>query len=103
QHRRVGELEAVALLARHVAMREDGMDAGHPSGLRGADALHLRGRVRAADSVAVEHPRGEQVARIRELAGALRDGVDAADGLADATELETARRRAHDWRAFVAS
>ena len=98
----VGELESVALFAGNVAVREDSVNAGHALRLRGADALHLRGRVRAADGVAVEHPRGEEVARVGELAGDLGDGVDAADGLADAAELESARGRAHDWLAFVA-
>jgi hypothetical protein len=45
-------------------------------------------RVRAADSVAPEHPGREQVARVGELAGHLRDRVDALDDLADAAELE---------------
>jgi hypothetical protein len=86
----VGELEPVALLTRNVPVREDGVDAGHALGLRGADALHLRGGVRAADGVAVEHPRGEEVARVGELAGDLGDGVDPANGLADTAEFESA-------------
>jgi hypothetical protein len=97
----VGELEAVALLAGDVAVREDGVNAGHTPGLEGRDSLDLCGRVRAADGVAVEHARGEEIAGVGELAGDLGHGVDAADGFADAAELEAARRRAHSWLAFV--
>ncbi len=97
----IGELEAVALLARDVAVREDGVDAGHGARVGGADALDLGGRVRAADGVAEEHAGGEEVARVGELAGDLGDGVDAADGLADAAELELAGRDAHPRRTFL--
>jgi hypothetical protein len=45
--------------------------------------------------VAEEHAGGEEVARVGELAGDLGDGVDAANGLADAPELEPASRSAH--------
>ena len=52
-----------------------------------------RVRVRAAQGVAPEHPRGEEVAGVRELAGHFRDRVDAPDRLADAAELELACSR----------
>ena len=95
QDRLVGELEAVALLSRDVLVREHGVNAGHPARLARVDALEARGRVRAADGVAEEHAGGEEVARVGELAGDLGDGVDAADGLADAPELEPAGGSAH--------
>ena len=44
---------------------------------REVDRADARMRVRAAEGVAPEHPRGEEVARVRELAGDLRDPVDA--------------------------
>jgi hypothetical protein len=91
----VGKLEPVALLARHVAVREDRVDSGHALGCGGAHALDLGERMGATDRVAVEHARGEEVARVRELAGDLGDGVNAADRLADAAELESARGRTH--------
>ena len=95
EHRLVAELEPVALLARDVLVREHGVDAGH-AGRRGrVDRADERVRVRAADGVAPEHPGGEEVARVGELAGDLGDRVDAADGLADAAELELAGGRAH--------
>ena len=48
--------------------------------------------VRAAEGVSPQHPRPEKVARVGELAGHLRDRVDAPDRLADAAELQL---RAH--------
>ena len=96
KHGLVGELEAVALLSRDVAVREDGVNPGHALRLDGGDSLDLCGRVWAADGVAVEHARGEEIARVGELAGDLGDSVDATDGLADAAELESAGGSAHD-------
>ncbi len=58
-------------------MREHGVDAGHRDRLRHVDRDDPRVRVRAADGVAPEHPRGLEVARVRELAGDLRHGVGA--------------------------
>ena len=79
EHRLVGELEPVALVAGDVLVREDGVDAGHRDGLRDVDRDDARVRVRAAEGVAPEHPGGEEVARVGELAGDLRDPVDALD------------------------
>src|SRR4029079_11007916 len=89
------------LLAGHVAVREDGVDARHALRLCRADALDLCGGVRGADGVAEKHARGEEVARVGELAGDLGDRVDAANGFADAAELEAARGRAHSWRSLA--
>ena len=50
-------------------------------------------RVRAAQRVAPEHPRHDQVARVRELALHLRRRVDARDELADACRPAAVRRR----------
>jgi hypothetical protein len=69
-------------------VREDGVNAWHALGLDGADALDLSGGVRTAEGVSEEHPGGEEVARVGELAGDLRDGVDPTDGFSDAAELE---------------
>ena len=95
EHRLVRELEPVGLRARHVGVREHGVDAGHRQRLGDVDLDDPRVRVRAADGVAPEHPGREQVARVGELAGHLRDSVDALDDLADAAELELAGGRAH--------
>jgi len=95
EHRLVGELQAVGLRARNVRVREHPVNAGHGERLRDVDLDDPRVRVRAADGVTPEHPRGEEVARVRELAGHLRDRVDAARRLADPPQLEPARGRAH--------
>ena len=90
------ELESVALLAGNVLVREDGVDARHAARSGDVYALHAGGGMWAADGVAEQHAGGEKVARVSELAGHLGDGVDAPDGLADASELELAARgRAH--------
>jgi hypothetical protein len=95
EHGLVGELEPVGLRAGHVGVGEDGVDAGHPERLGNVELDDPRVRMRAANGVAPEHPRGGQVARVGELAGHLRDRVDALDDLADAAELELAGGRAH--------
>ena len=95
EHRLVGELEPVGLRAGHVGMREHGVDAGHRQRLGDVELDDPRVRVRAADGVAPEHPGRGEVARVRELAGHLRDRVGALDDLADAAELELAGGRAH--------
>jgi hypothetical protein len=95
QHRLVAELEPVALVAGNVVVREDGVDALERERRREVDRADARVCVRAAERVAPEHPRGGEVARVRELARHLRDPVDAADALADAAELELPRRGAH--------
>jgi hypothetical protein len=91
EHRLVGKLEPVRLRAGHVDMREDGVDAGHRQRARDIDLQDPRVRVRAADGVAPEHARRDQVARIGELARHLRDRVDPPDGLPDSAELELPR------------
>ena len=86
EHRLVGELEAVGLLAGDVLVREHRVDAGHRARLRGVDREDPRVRVRAAHGVPPEHPRSVQVARVRELAGDLRDGVRRGAGVAAARD-----------------
>jgi hypothetical protein len=96
EHRLVGELEAVALLARNVVVGQDGVDAGHRDRFGDVDLRDQRVRVRAANGVAPEHPGRVEVARVGELARHLRDAVGALDALAYAPELESAgggRRR----------
>jgi hypothetical protein len=88
EHRLVGELEPVRLRARHVGVREDRVHSLHRERLRDVDLEDPRVRVRAADGVAPEHPRREQVARVGELAGHLRHRVAAPDDFADAAELQ---------------
>ena len=95
EHRLVRELEPVGLRARDVGVREHGVNPGHRQRLGDVHLEDPRVRVRAADSVAPEHPGREQVARVGELAGHLRDSVDALDDLADAAEFEFAGGRAH--------
>ncbi len=88
EHRLVGELEPVALRARYVGVREDGVHAGHGQRLRDVDREHARVRVRAPHRVAPEHPGGVEVGRVRELAGRLRRAVGAEDEVADAADAE---------------
>ena len=76
EHRLVGELEAVRLLAGNVRVREHRMDARHRERLGDVDVDDAGVRVRAAHRVAPEHPGRVQVARVGELARDLRDGVD---------------------------
>src|SRR5919204_1897149 len=95
EHRLVGELEPVSLRARDVFVREDGVDARHLERLAEVDPEDARVGVRAPQRVAPEHSRRGEVARVSELAGDLRDRVDALDALADAAELEPAGDSAH--------
>jgi hypothetical protein len=90
QHRLVGEFEPVALVARDVLVRQHRMDAGRRQRLRDVDRVDQRMRVRAPQRVAPEHPRIEKIARVGELAGDLRDRVDALDALADPPDLDLA-------------
>ena len=71
-----------------------GAEAGHRERLRDVDRADQGVGVRAPQRVAPEHPRGEEVARVGELAGDLGDGVDAADAFPDAAELELAVQQA---------
>ena len=95
EHRLVAELEPVELLAGDVVVREHRVHAGHRQRARRVDPDDARVRLRAADRVAPEHPRRVQVARVRELARDLRDGVGPADDLADATDLQLTHRLRH--------
>ena len=88
EHRLVGELEAVALLARDVLVREHRVHAGRRQRLAQVELDDARVRVRAAQRVAPEHPCGDEVARVRELTRRLRDPVDALDAFADAGRAE---------------
>ena len=94
EHRLVPELEAVALVAGNVRVGENGVDTRHAEGGREIDRDHPGVRMRAAEGVAPEHAGREQVTRVRELAGHLRDAVHAPDAFSDPTELELAGRRA---------
>ena len=93
EHRLVVELEAVALLARNVLVREHGVDAGHRHRLCDVDREDARMRVGAADGVAPQHPGRDEVARKRELALHLRHPVGPEHDIADAPDLERPRRR----------
>jgi hypothetical protein len=84
EHRLVGELEPVRLLAGDVGVREHGVDTGHPQRLGHVERDDPRVRVRAADGDAPEHPRRVQVAGVRELAGHLRRRVVTEAAVADA-------------------
>ena len=88
EHRLVGDLEAVRLRARHVGVRQHGVDAGQSEGCGDVDRENAGVGVRAADGVAPEHARRLEVAREGELALGLGHGVGADDALADATVLE---------------
>src|SRR5207253_8414563 len=54
--------------------------------------------MRAARGVPPEHPGGEQIAGVGELAGHLGNRVDAPDALADAPDLQRASGRGHSGR-----
>ena len=95
EHRLVGVLEPVDLRARDVGVREDGVDAGHRDRLGDVDLADERVRVRAPHGVSPEHPRRLEVARVRELAGRLRDPVGARHHVAHTPDLELPRGRAH--------
>ena len=90
EHGLVGELEPVVLLAGHVLVREHGVDARELDRLGDVDRRDARVRVRAADGVAPEHPRRDEIARERELALHLRDAVGPAEAVADAAHLDLA-------------
>ena len=88
EDRLVGELEPVVLVARNVLVREHGVHPCHADRLGDVDPADARVGVGAAEGVAPEHARGDEVARISELARRLRDAVDPRHALADAAELE---------------
>ena len=100
EHRLVGKLEAVALLAGDVVVRQHRVHAGRGQRLAQVELDDARVRVRAAQRVPPEHPGGNQVARVRELARRLRDSIDALDALADPPEGE---RSAHSAASRTAS
>ena len=95
QHRLVTKLEAVALLSRDVLVRQHGVHARHSERARHVDRVDAGVCVRAPHRVAPEHARFMQIARVRELAGDLRDRVLAQQALADPAEHDLLRRRAH--------
>jgi hypothetical protein len=95
EHGLVLELEAVELLSGDVFVREHGVHAGSRERGGNVDRVDACVRVRAAQRVAPEHALGLQVARVRELAGHLRDPVRAPNDLADAPELELRRSGGH--------
>ena len=88
EHGLIGELEAVAFLARHVLVRQHRVDAGHADRLRDVDRDDARVRVRAPQRVAPQHPGRLEIARVGELARDLRNAVDPRRAVADAAELE---------------
>ena len=88
EHRLVGELEAVRLLAWHVGVREHGVHTGHPQGGGDVELDDLRVRMRAANGDAPEHPGRVQVARVLEFAGHLRRRVVPGAAVADARAPE---------------
>jgi hypothetical protein len=88
QHGLVRELEAVRLLARHVRVREDRVDAAHRERLRNVEGHDSGVGVGAAHSDTPEHPGRIQVARVLELAGDLRRRVVPRPGVADPGSAE---------------
>src|SRR5581483_10669516 len=93
EHGLVGELEAVALLAGHVGVREHRVHAGHRERLGEVEREDTRVRVRTAQGVTPEHAGRDEVARVRKIALHLRHAVDARHGLPDPPELEPPPRR----------
>ena len=77
EHRLVSEVEPVGLLSGDVLVRENRMHTRHADRFGRIDPDDSRVGVRAADSVAPEHSRGLEIARVGELAGDLRHGVGA--------------------------
>ncbi len=103
QHGLVGELEPVRLPTGDVRVRQDCVDAGLGERWRDVEGHDPRVRVRAAKRVAPEHPRRREVARVRELAPHLRDGVVAEQPLADLSDAEPRARRGDAHRRSAAS
>ena len=103
EHGLVGELEAVALLAGNVLVREHRVDARHADRPGRVDGGYERVRMWAPDGVAPEHVGRVEVARVGELACDLGNRVDPAHGLAHAPELELAFGRAHGASADTAA
>ncbi len=95
EHRLVGELEAVELLARHVVVREHGVHAGHRHAPRRCRSTTMRACACGLRSVWPQSiPGDDQVARVGELALHLRRRVGARDELADLADLKRAARSA---------
>ena len=92
EHRLVGELEPVGLLARDVLVREHRVDARHHQRLARVELGDSRVRVRTAQRVPEEHPGSGQVARVRELACHLGRCVDPRDELAHPADPDPTRR-----------
>ena len=84
---------------RHVRVRQDRVDARHRQRLREVDRDDARVRVRAPHGVAPEHPGGEEVGRVGELArrssASRRRRVDEVADPADLQRPARIRRRGH--------
>ncbi len=88
EHRLVGELEPVELLARDVRVGQDRVDAREPQGRRQVERDDACVGMRAAQRVAPEHPGRGEVARVLELARDLGHRVVAEQPLADPADGE---------------
>jgi len=88
EHGLIGELEAVAFLARHVLVRQHRMHTGHADRLRDVDRDDARVRVRASQRVTPQHPGRLEIARVGELARDLRNTVDPGRAVPDTSELK---------------
>ncbi len=84
QHRLVGELQAVAVLARHVLGGQHGLHPGHRHCRADVDRLDPRVRVRAAQRRPPQHVLGPQIRGVGELSAHLDRTVRAQRGFADA-------------------
>jgi hypothetical protein len=91
EHGLVLELEAVALLAGDVLVRQHRAHAGHADRLGDVDRHDAGVGMRAAQGVTPEHPGGLQIARVGEFTRDLRNAVDARDALTDASEPQLRR------------
>ncbi len=99
QHGLVLELEPVRLLPGHVVVCEHRVHPRHRNRLRDVERDDARVRVRAAQRVAPEHPRDDQVARVGKLALHLRRRVDPRNELADPSLLHPASGLGHAFAA----
>ena len=95
EHRLVGELEPVRLLAGDVVVREDSVNPRQRQRLRDVDLDDARMGVRAADGVAPQHPGCVEVARVGELARDLGHRVGTARAGHGPAPSQRSRRGAH--------
>ena len=87
EHRLIGHLHAVGLLAWDVVVGEHGGDAGHGQRAGGVEADDASPRVRAAQRGAPQGPAQVQIGRVGEVAGDLERAVGSGRRVTDTAVL----------------